>query len=480
MKGDDDLNSAEMNKPAAHSIQLVMYGSSFFVAIYLLMMIPRSIGTGYSLLFLLPLSYIAFLTITIKNQKEIPANIGLTILYIIEYIRLVISPFLVAASGYENIIVLNAEENNVLGIMLLVYETFAISIALLVRIKILRFSCKSIGERRSDIKIRWFVIIFVLLCVIVCYYAPEVIQNYRVITGIFTDNEFSNIEQSYVVNKYATSFIKKLFLVLANYILKIARAFLPIYLIVLVSKKDTVLTRLFSLLLVFSPLLFVDGAIARSLYLTLLFLIVYNNVYRIDIKRMYAPIIISIIFVLIYWMARFKLSGGQNVLAYFSNKSADYFAGVNIIGGSCNLPSDLDSRFHYFTLDLLRSVPFANSLFGLDSRDYVQIFFNNYNMTTGGQIPTTIGMGYYYFSIIFAPAYSVIFAILCKKFGNQAIYQKNHYYKFTYNYLSFLAALGIGMYNIEITLGNMVQVVLPIYLAIRCAYGKEKDKYEYI
>ena len=36
------------------------------------------------------------------------------------------------------------------------------------------------------------------------------------------------------------------------------------------------------------------------------------------------------------------------------------------------------------------------------------------------------------------------------------------------------------MYNIEITLGNMVQVVLPIYLAIRCAYGKEKDKYEYI
>ena len=93
MKGDDDLNSAEMNKPAAHSIQLVMYGSSFFVAIYLLMMIPRSIGTGYSLLFLLPLSYIAFLTITIKNQKEIPANIGLTILYIIEYIRLVISPF---------------------------------------------------------------------------------------------------------------------------------------------------------------------------------------------------------------------------------------------------------------------------------------------------------------------------------------------------------------------------------------------------
>lgn len=89
-------------------------------------------------------------------------------------------------------------------------------------------------------------------------------------------------------------------------------------------------------------------------------------------------------------------------------------------------------------------------------------------------------MGNYYFTFLFSPIYSVIFAIVCRSYGNQAINQKNSYYKFMYFYLSFICALGIGMYNIEIALGNIVQVIFPIYVIIRFSYGKENKEYEYI
>ena len=194
---------------------------------------------------------------------------------------------------------------------------------------------------------------------------------------------------------------------------------------------------------------------------------------------MMLPVIIAGVFVVIYFVARFFVSGGTNVISYFADKSVDYFAGANIVGGVFNLPQELKYRIQYHLYDLLRMVPYANTIFGLDSSDYLQGFFNTCNNVQGGQIPPTIAMSSYYLGVFFAPVYSIIFARLCKKYGEKAVLAQNPYYRLVYTYISFITALGICMYSIDITLITLSQVILPIYIILRIAYKKtnlEKTK----
>ncbi len=455
-------------------IFIIMMIVSIFATLYLLIKVPESFGTGYSYLFVLPITFICFLIFTHSCWNEMPTNIGLTILFALEFIRMVVSPVLVAMSGYHNVIEYKHENNNFMGIILLMYESFCIALALKLKNRSKYIQYKNIDDAKSNRKMTCVVILVLIFTVIICYFAPEILKNYRIITGVFTDKEFTNIEQSYIVNKYSFTIVKKFMLITANYVLKVMRILIPAFLMIRLKLHNSKFARTISKILIISPFLFVDGAIARSLYLTLLLLLTYNYLYGIDAKKLYFPIIFAGFLVLIYFTARFKLLGSTNILEYTADKSIDYFAGVNIIGGSCNLPEGIEYRFHYFILDLLRSVPFSNTLFGLNPSDYIQTFFNRNNMMPGGQIPTTIGMGYYYFSFIFSPFYSVLFARMCKKNGEKAIKQKNPYYKLIYYYISFITALGIGMYNIEITLGTLTQVIFPMYILTRISYRKEK------
>lgn len=461
------------NKNAGIFILMIII--SIFAELYLLTKIPDSYNTGYTFLFVLPITFICFLLITHSCWNEMPMNIGTTVLFALEFIRLVVSPTLVAMSNYYSVITYNQVNNNFMGITLLVYETFCIAFALAIKSKCKYYNYQCIDNKDANRKMSFIVIFALIITIVICYFAPEILKNYRLITGVFTDDEFTNIEQSYIVNKFSINMFKKIMLVSANYVLKIMRVLIPIYLMVQLKIHNFKFSKTISKFIVISPFLLVDGAIARSLYLTLLFLLIYNFLYGIDVKKLYFPLVFSFILVMVFFIARFKVLGFDNIYEYMADKSIDYFAGVNIIGASCNLPTGVEYRHHYFSLDLLRSIPFANTLFKLNPSDYVQIFFNKNNMMFGGQIPTTIGMGYYYFSFIFAPVYSVIFAIICKKNGKKAIEQNNPYYKLIYYYISFICALGIGMYNIEITLGTIVQIIFPIYIITRFSYRREEN-----
>lgn len=443
-------------------------------ALFLLVSIPSSIGTGYFCLFLLPIMFVFMTFVARASFDEIPQNIGITILFFLEYMRLVVSPVFVVIAEYYNVITYNASQNNPLGIMLMIYEAMCITLALSIRINYKFVQYENIDNRYSNKKMTFLVILILIVTIVICYYAPEIFRNYRSITGVFSDNEFTHLEQSYIVNKYSTSTFKKLMLVLANYVLKVVRLLVPAYLMIQLVKRSSFLSKALSWVLVASPFLLVDGAIARSLYLSFFLLLLYNYLYGIERKKLFLPVIVAVLLVVVYFGARYRLLGSTSLATYIADKSVDYFAGANIVGASFNLPNDFFTRIYYLSLDILRSIPFANTIFGLNSGDYVQSFFNAYNYTAGGQIPTTVGMGSYYFSPFFAPLFSMIFTVLCKKYGRKYIYAENPYYKLVYIYMSFICALGVGMYNIEITLGAWVQIILPLYLVARIAYPRKR------
>lgn len=436
---------------------------------------PR--GGGYMLLFLLPLSYLLFMVGCKSSWNEIPQNIGLSILFILQFIRLVIAPIFLVFGGYHEIITYRASENTPLASILMLYETLWIMLALKIKTKRRIPLVHGIKEKAYNQRMSFLMLMVAAITGLICCFAPQILQSYRTIAGVFTETGYTSMEQSYVINAYETGFFSKLMLVSANYILKVVRILLPAYLMVWLFVKFGKKARIPAALLVVSPFLLVDGAIARSIYFTLFLLLTYDYLFHVNVKKLYTPTILAGIMVVVYFGSRYMVARDTITLTdYISDKLIDYFAGLNIVAGSFNLPASLFTRFHYFIGDILRAVPFANSLFGLDSGDTVQIFFNECNRKAGGQIPTTLGMGAYYFGILFAPLYSFLFAWLCKKYGRKYIYADNPYYRLVYLYISIICALGISMYNMEITLGTLVQVVFPVYIIARLAYPKIKKR----
>lgn len=433
---------------------------------------------GYRLLTLLPLSFIALIIINQKIFEEIPQNIGVTFLILLEFIRLVVSPAFIVLGGYSEAIVLNSQTNTSMAVLLIFYETLWISVALRVKTKKKVFEYEKTDNPLSTQKMYFCTLILLAITAISCIIAPEILHSYRSIAGVFTDTKYTSVatEQSYVVSKYATSTYKKLFLVLANYIIKVDLLFIPAFIMNTIytkSKKQSLIVRLLVLLVAFVPLLFVGGAIGRSFIYVFMLIIIYIHLYELDIKKIYKPIIAAAIFVAVYFFERFKLSSNDiSVFEYYSYKLTTYFQGINIVSGSFNLPSDLTNRFHYFIGDILRSIPFANTIFGLSSSDTIQNFFNIHN-NTGGFIPTTIGQGYYYFSFLFAPLYSYLFSRIALKCGRLMNSINNPYYKLVFLYYSLASAMGVTMYSIEITLSTFVSVILPMHLIVNYSYRKK-------
>ena len=123
--------------------------------------------------------------------------------------------------------------------------------------------------------------------------------------------------------------------------------------------------------------------------------------------------------------------------------------------------------------DFTATVPFGNTIFHTNGEMTIQPFFNMYN-DSFGQIPPTIGIGYYYFGPIFAPAYSIIFALISFKAGEK-IRCKDFDNPFQFArliYTVFIFSMGIIMYNIEITMINTLCILVPIIIMEKIAYDK--------
>ncbi|SHJ79209.1 hypothetical protein SAMN02745751_03383 [Dethiosulfatibacter aminovorans DSM 17477] len=444
--------------------------ASIFSAIVVLM---ETISVeGYRLLFLLPSSYLFFVVFNCNKIKYLKSNIGLLMLFAVEFIRLVVNPLLIAFSEYKFSITINTAENTPMAVLLLVYETIAISLAMRVRIK-RDFISKQYSEHGMK-RMTFAVFAVLLISIVVFSFAPEVINNNVTLLNLFQENgRFANAEQTWIISKYGTSFLKKLMLVLANYILNVDKLLIPAYIIVAISKFKY--AKPIALAATMLPFLLIDGVIARSFINCIILLLLFFGLYKIDVKRMYKPFILVAVVVVFYFYYRFSLLySDRNLSSYFASITNSYFSGVNIVSGAFNMTGSIVSRAYYCIRDYLGSIPFSSTLFGLHGKT-VSEFFNACN-DSGGQIPTTVGLCMYYFTPIFSPLYSVIFTRKCFVFGEYAKLEENPFFKVIYIFMTIYLALGISMYNVTIVFGYMIQVALPIYIIVWWAYKRRGVK----
>lgn len=457
--------------------QIFILISTIFISLSVSLIILADLDkpAHYNLLFVLPLLFALYLVVYARVLWSFFDNLGITMILGLLFVRLVISPFFKCLGGYIDVITLNVHSNTPISITLVAYETIAImtTMFLLVKKKPHNGKMKNISNssfivNRKYINSILFILIIIQIAIFI--YTPGLLEGYRSIFNI-SDEAFTHYEQTHIIRKYVTSFGTKLSLVTGSFLMKLLKLLLPSVIIIEINrKKRNKYRQALSYIVVLSQFFLIDGAIARSIIYALILVLLINYIYPYNrIKKIAKILIISSVAVILYWILRFNLTGGE-MIQYFSSKLNNYFSGVNIVSGSLNLQNDIEIKLQYFLYDFLKSIPYGNTLFSLGESN-MAIYFNLINGTLG-QIPTTIGSGYYYFGFLFSPIYSIIFTIMSYKMGHKANQTSNLIAKTLYLFLTVTFAMGIIMYNIEITLTNLFSVGIPMHLIEKFSYVK--------
>lgn len=433
----------------------------------------------YYLLFLVPLTFGMSQLCSYKLYNIIPDNIAVLIIIVLFFCKMVISPFLMYIGNYESTITINLQYNTDKACLLVCYEALAIFIGLDM------FRKKQYGQNVKEVeyinkkgkKLYILIVIVVIIVLSICYkITPQLSLMYRTIFNM-NDQFFTNQEDSYIIDQYGNTFIKKLSLVVGMYLMRAAILVVPAVTIILLSqiKKRYMIIKIISYFLCIIPLFFIGGAIARSLIYIVCLILLRN--YLFDIKNSNKKIFIigglCIIAILYWWVFNAQNHPYDSMAGYLSGRFSSYFSGVNIVSGVFNLPNEVKYKMMYFLYDFTTTLPFGNTIFATKNIT-IQPFFNLYN-NSYGQIPPTIGMGYYYFGPILAPIYSVIFSYIAFRNGEK-IRLKNIRNPFQYIrllYAVFVFSMGMTMYNIEITMTNTFCLIIPMRIMERLAYGKE-------
>lgn len=431
----------------------------------------------YSLLFLLPLIFGVMSIVCKRIYIEIPSNLGITILVVLLFARLVISPLFMFLGNYEGTITLGIEYNTPLAIFLVLYETFAIFLLLYFQSGNKKDDAIKEKLEYNNGEIKRYLIVVAALCFIalICYIiTPELGLTYRTLEGM-TNKDFTTLEDAYIVDTYGTTFIKKLSLVTGQYLVRGLSVIVPAVLIGRLSKNKCKRNRIISLLCCLIPLLFIGGAIARSLIYVVCLYLFYNFVFfgKLNVKTIIFVLGLAGIGVILWWIIRGE---DEDLFAQFSRRFSAYFSGVNVVSGVGNLPNSYEFKARYFLYDFIGSVPYGGTLFNISS-ERIQSFFNAYNQSQG-QIPPTIAMSYYYFGLVLSPVYSLFFALIVVKAGKKL---KKNIYGSRMKYIRLLLtvfyfSMGIVMYNIEIIMTNFFSVLLPMIIIESISYKKlEKE-----
>ena len=469
----------------SESICMRMVSVSFFsliiisLLVSIVILLDTNIPANYSLLFLLPISYSLILLINVNNLKSILLNYGTIIILALEFIRLVVSPLLLTLSDYVEIITLNSVQNTPKAILLLCYEAVAIAIVFAFfgrRKKVSSISGK--GYKIGINRLHTIMAIYSVMLAVMCIIAPDVLLSHRTFFGVFTDKNFTAMTLDSVIDKFTGTEFQRYVLMLSRFFLLPYRLLLPTYLIICFKYYKLRHGKLWSVLVSFSPFLVVSDVIAQSVYFTMFLLLLTIFIYRLSNKVTVLVFFAAILAVVIYFIGRIIVgasSSGAHFTEDMSKKLIAYFSGLNIVSGTFNQPIDLANKFQYFAHDFLTAIPFNKTLLGLDQSISSAALFNSVN-NVYGQIPTTIGLSYYYFGPFLSPLYSIVLAYAAKRFGDKLRYETIPLFYVVYLYMLFILSLGICMYNIEIAVNTIVQVILPLYIIAKVCFKRVRIK----
>ena len=431
----------------------------------------------YILLPLIPFAF-GIMVVLASNVicDNIPSNYGITILVLLLTVRSVLIPAFLTLGDYKTTFGQSIADNMNTATLLTVYEIVAIFVTLILLNNRKEKYENKIKQNENRIKynfqaMRFLIVALMLLFAITFVIVPECKYFYLNLSNI-TDMNFANNEMSSVIDQYATDFVSKLILVLHNYLTKIVRFLLPLHIIFEIARKNNRKSGYFLSAIVASINIFIiDGTIARGFVYAFILLLLTCIIYERE-KDIYKITIIAVVGIVAYFSIRtvFTVIAGENVWTYLSRYIGSYFSSPANTAACLNMDMEAFEKIKFMLYDYLESIPFGNTIFGLDSISF-QADFNAAN-SSYGQIPTTIGALYLYFGAILSPLYSILFTVIAFKAGIKARKSNSIMRKGVYLLLAMYAAMALTMYYLKIVMVVIIGTIIPMLIICRLVEHK--------
>lgn len=433
----------------------------------------------YSFMFIMPLAFMV-LTITFWRftVQQAYHNIGVAIIVIELYIRNVITPFIMSIGEYKSVFSINNPSNVTVAVVLMVYEVFACYLVLFFNYKPHVNSYENtdlaIVSKKVNTTLVTTVIVIISLFDIAFYIlVPEVREVYRAFFELFMSGVKDNAYNYREV--FSGAFFMRIATTLATFSFSIIRVIVPAQIIIRMSAKKKSNFRFFvSLLLISMQFFFVPTVVAVPFIVSFLLVLLLIRIY--PEKQRFMIIIISVLsvcVVLTFSTIYSTLSnwyGLENIKQFISYWLNSYMTGIDNVAMTRSI-ADGD-RITVLINTLVAALPFRSVLLPQTAGIVTINRLFTELPGCGGQIVSTIGGGAYMLGGVLAPAFSVVFTRISLKYGNKYLKSQNMWEQVAYLYLCIQAALGLGMYNIPITLSSIIEVGVPLLLINRL-YGRK-------
>lgn len=425
-------------------VLIIFFGmTSLFSLIYILM--DTNKPSYYSYLWILPLAYLIVTLIFLSRwSATYLKTITGTIIIIIYYIRLVVTPFIMALGQYSSIIdeeVYRSRANS--AIVLMAYEVFLVFLFLTSFIQKMNRIYGKTNIKNDDLLLEyknrpsralWVIVGLMVLFIVYLIQSDPTIWKANFLLLI-------DVNQTYYAFSNADTGIGTLsmYVELMNSVFKLIQVILPPMLLYIVARRNIdrrvkyfIAFILFSFVVVIATEDRIDAIFAG---IALLFTI--RDVFGTKFRHKF-----SILLVIIGATALFGLAiksgvasneGNGSGLKGLSSMFVAYFSGIPTVAVGMNMADALPGlNFLHVFPDAVSKIPYFTyiiSMFtGVNIVNSNQLMNNYIHEVLGrgyAQIMPSIALGYEYVGFFFAPVLVIIFIKLALYFERQIKVQKN-------------------------------------------------------
>ena len=461
-----------------------IFRNTFFnAAIVLLCCISSYVAFGgdnrvYNTLGILPLAYVVIYLFSVQLFKErVFGNIGYVLFWGQSIVKCVIAPLILCLGNYVSLFPNLTGEYIFGAVLLMIYEQVVCTL-------IIGLAFPSKKRWKIVISKVWempkmafgaFVMLFAVVICAIWFLVPSVKNNFVTIFDMlssqemFTGYDYTSINAPGGITRILTT----LFLVL----FKSFRVIFPFYIIkALKQKYDSGISFLLSIIVIMLQFLFISETVAMALVVALILLSYMFRIYPKYKKAIIGLMAVSSVFVVFVLSLNFENMsawyGVRNVTEYASQVLQAYVPGV------CNTASifrlERVSRISALWDTLVSCIPFQSTLFGSagQSNDLNTLFTSVRGLNA--QICSTIGGGWYIFGAFGAPLFSGLFTYVSMINGYRYAQTDDEVEKLLYLYTCVQSILGIGVYNIQITVALWIQVVIVLYIGTKLAMSRKR------
>ena len=432
----------------------------------------------YSSVAFLPFFYmIIYIFSLIITPRIAYHNMGYVLYFGQSIIKCVIAPLFLYIGNYTSLFGYLNGDYILKGVMLLIYEHLVCTIIIGFSSKRTKFIAnKSIKMTVPKFKLSTLVLLMTAFMAMIWIVFPTIKNNFVTVFDMFSSKEMFLGYDYISANGVGTlnRILTTLFLVL----FKSLRIILPFYMIKSLKEKyDSLVSFLFSIIIVILQFLFISETVAMALVVAFILLTYMLKVYPQYRRLVFIIMFISLAFVVFVLSLNYdnmvKWYGVNNIAEYISQILQSYVPGI------CNTASifrvEKTSRISTLIDTLASTIPFQNTLFG-------SIYWNNdlntlFTGTSGlnAQIVSTIAGGWYIFGFLFAPIFSAIFVKVSMINGYKYAETDDDLKTLFYLYMCIQTMLGIGVYNIQTTITSWIQVGLTLWLCSKLTIKRKID-----